>query len=141
VDGRQVAKWVADLDADEFDVREKATQELAKLGPAAGPALKKALEGAVSAEVRKRLESLLAKLSPQGPNDEPVRHDRLLELLERTEGAEARKLLEELAAGAPEARLTRQAKAALRRRGDTDGMPPGTGAGPVGAQPRRGGSQ
>jgi dipeptidyl aminopeptidase/acylaminoacyl peptidase len=115
-DAKQVAKWLADLDADEFDAREKATEELAKLGPAAESALRKALDGAISAEVRKRVESLLAKLKPQAPNAEVTRRERMLELLERTEGAEAQKLLRELAAGAPEARLTQQAKAALGRR-------------------------
>jgi hypothetical protein len=44
-----------------------------------------------------------------------LRQTRALEALEQIRSPEARKLLERLAAGAPEARLTREAQAALER--------------------------
>ena len=47
---------------------------------------------------------------------ERLRVVRAIEALEHTAGAEARQLLAELAAGAPEAHQTRQARAALQRR-------------------------
>src|SRR5262249_197707 len=54
-----IARLIADLDNDAFAVREKASAELARLGSPAEPALRKAMEGKVSAEVRSRLRALL----------------------------------------------------------------------------------
>jgi hypothetical protein len=58
VDAQKIAHWIHDLDSDQFAVREKATKELAKLGEAAQPALRKALEDHPKPEARKRLERL-----------------------------------------------------------------------------------
>ena len=58
-----MARLIADLDSDVFDVREKAAKEW-KLGAAAEPALRKALEGRPSAEVRRRVEGLLQEEKP-----------------------------------------------------------------------------
>ena len=94
---------------------EKATDELARLGAAAGSALRKALEGTPSAEVKQRVELLLDKLRTTA-SPEQTRESRALELLERLATPEATALLKELAAGADDARLTKEAKAALKRR-------------------------
>jgi hypothetical protein len=72
------------------------------------------LAGKPSEETRKRAEQLLEKLEPLA--GERLRVVRAIEALENTSGAEARQLLAELAAGAPEAHQTRQARAALQRR-------------------------
>ncbi len=61
-DDKQLARWIADLDSDTFDVREKAAEGLGKLGHAATPALRKALAAKPSAEARKRIEHLLEGL-------------------------------------------------------------------------------
>jgi hypothetical protein len=55
---KDIARWVADLDSNQFATREKATHELEKLGEAAQPALRKALEDNPKPEARKRLERL-----------------------------------------------------------------------------------
>ncbi|HTU18889.1 MAG TPA: hypothetical protein VMG10_12590 [Gemmataceae bacterium] len=55
-------------------------------------------------------------------SSEPLRDSRALEVLEQLGTPEARGLLRRLADGAPEARLTREARAVLQRlaaRGDT----------------------
>lgn len=57
-DSEKFHQWIADLDNDQFAVREKATRELEKLGETAQPALRKALEGHPKPEARKRLERL-----------------------------------------------------------------------------------
>jgi hypothetical protein len=107
---------LAELDSDDFEVREKSTAELAKLGEAVESALRKALEGKPSPEARRRVESLLHKLRRVSPEPERLRELRALEVLERIDSPEVRQLLTTLAEGLPEARLTREAKAALQRR-------------------------
>ena len=59
---QRIPRLLADLDDDEFTVREKASTELAKLGELALPALQKALAAEPSPEVRFRVEALLDKL-------------------------------------------------------------------------------
>jgi HEAT repeat protein len=109
-DPRQVKLLLTALDSEDYALREKATQELAKLGKTIYPALRQALAGPVSVEVRRRLEGLLA-VNPAPP----LRALRALQVLERVATGEARDLLQRLAAGAPETHLTEEAKAALQR--------------------------
>jgi hypothetical protein len=115
-DAKAMAKLIADLDADDFDTREKAAKSLGDLGAAAREPLKKALAGSPSAEAKRRIEGLLEKLQDKGaPPAEVVRPLRAVEVLEDLGTAEAKKLLEELAKGAADAPLTEAAKAALAR--------------------------
>jgi hypothetical protein len=90
-------------------------KELAGEEELAAPALRKVLEGKPSLEVRKRVESLLDALKEPVTSSEKLRLLRAVETLERADSPEARALLERLAQGTPEARLTREAKAALQR--------------------------
>jgi hypothetical protein len=55
---------IQQLDADEFQKREQATRELKALGKAIVPQLEAALKGTESAEVRRRLEQLVAPHRP-----------------------------------------------------------------------------
>jgi RNA polymerase sigma factor (sigma-70 family) len=117
-DARQVARWVADLDANSFDVRKKATGELARLGELARPALEGTLKNRPSLELRRRAEELLGRLtSGEETSAEGLRQLRTVEVLEDVGTPEAKGLLEKLAQGAPGARLTREARAALQRLG------------------------
>jgi hypothetical protein len=114
-DAQKLKQLLADLDSPRFTVREKAAQELAKLGDFAEPGLRRVLEAKPSLEVRQRVERLLEQ--QQGPvvSPERLREIRAVEALEHMDSAEARRLLRELAAGAEGARLTREAKAAEAR--------------------------
>jgi WD40 repeat protein len=113
-DAKRVAGLVAELDGEEFAARERATKELQELGEAAEPALRAALEGQPSAELRRRAQSLLARTEP-GRSPELLRGLRAIEVLERIATPEAGQLLQKLADGSPDARLTGEAKAALAR--------------------------
>jgi hypothetical protein len=62
-----------------------------------------------------RVERLLRRFQDPTPSGERLRSLRAVTALERTGGAEARHALETLAGGAPQAGLTRKAKAALSR--------------------------
>jgi len=85
------------------------------MGGAADEALRKALEGNPSAELRQRVRHLLDGSRPAELSPDRLRESRALEILEGMGTPEARRLLEELAKGAPGAGLTEQAKAALGR--------------------------
>jgi hypothetical protein len=61
-DRKQAAKWIAELDADSFATRQKAEDELRKLGYDARPFLREALKGRPGLEGRRRLERLLQDL-------------------------------------------------------------------------------
>jgi RNA polymerase sigma factor (sigma-70 family) len=110
----RIAKLVAGLDSPRFTDRNQAMQELEKLGDLAEPALRKALAAKPSLEVSQRLETLLAKLDPAG-SPSRLRILRALEILERLGTSEAREHLARLATGAPDALLTREARAAAER--------------------------
>jgi RNA polymerase sigma factor (sigma-70 family) len=114
-DDRRLARLVADLDAKRYQDREAATKELERLHVLAAPALRKTLTTDPSAETRRRIEGLLAKLSGPLERADLLRDVRAIEALEHIATPDARKLLEALAKGAAEARLTQDAKAALHR--------------------------
>jgi RNA polymerase sigma factor (sigma-70 family) len=118
-DEKRLARLVADLDSDEYAVREKASGALKQMGEAAVPACRKALAGRPSAEMRQRLEKVLEReeRGQWSPSGERLRQLRALEALELAGSDEARRLLEELAGGMPGAWLTEEAKAALKRLG------------------------
>jgi len=116
VDEKRISQLVADLDSPKFGVRQKAGEELEKLGELAGPALKVALADGPALDVRMRVERLLERLATGGslpPGD--LRVFRAVEALELVATVEARQVVESLTKGAAGARLTREAKAALSR--------------------------
>jgi WD40 repeat protein len=115
-DPQKVARLVAGLDSTSFEAREEATLELERLGEAALPALRRARTAGPSAEVRRRAAQLVERLDGPTPPGEVLRGLRAVEALEHIGSAEARRLLEEVAKGSPDARLTVEAKAALGRR-------------------------
>jgi hypothetical protein len=59
VDRKGIEKWLAELDHDSFERREKATGELRKLGRQTRPFLRQALKGRLDLEARRRIEGLL----------------------------------------------------------------------------------
>jgi HEAT repeat protein len=114
-DERRLARLLADLDDDAFAVRERTTADLEWLGELAVPALRRTLAGNPSPEVRRRAEAVLRMAEAPGLSSVRLRALRAVLLLEHLGTPEARGLLEKLAGGAPEAWLTREAKASLQR--------------------------
>jgi WD40 repeat protein len=116
-DEKRLTRLIADLDGEAFAVREKAGGELADIGDAALASCHKALAGRPSAEVRSRLEGIVEKRAQawRALSGEELRTERALEVLERIGTPPARRFLDRLAGGLPEARLTREAKAATER--------------------------
>jgi RNA polymerase sigma factor (sigma-70 family) len=117
VNAKDMDRLIADLDSDQFAVREKATRSLEKLAELAVPACRAALKGQPAIEVRRRLQRLLDKEQEQWHNPPPdlLRRLRALEVLELAGTPLARDTLAKISQGASAARLTRDAKASLER--------------------------
>jgi hypothetical protein len=113
VDAKQILSLTAQLDSDQFETREKAAKELAKLGERIDPILREELERNASEEVQKRVKALLDERPP--PSGETLRTLRAIQVLERIGTKEACAVLKKLASGAEAARESREAKEALER--------------------------
>jgi hypothetical protein len=114
-DRKHVARLVADLDSDQFAVRENAMKELRQLGERAEAELRSALQGKLPLESRKRVKELLEGVRASATAPERLRELRAVEILEHIGTSDARRMLQTLAGGAADARLTREAKTVLRR--------------------------
>jgi WD40 repeat protein len=115
VDAAEVARLIADLDSEQFTVRQKARDALAQLGERAEPSLREAAKGELSLEARKRVEELLDSIKAGMMKPQSLRQVRAVEVLEQIGSDDARDMLKTLAKGMPTARLTREANAALER--------------------------
>jgi RNA polymerase sigma factor (sigma-70 family) len=103
---------IAELDSDAFRVRERTTEELARLGEAAAGALRQAETTGKTEEARARARRLL-----EATEAGRLQRERAVEVLEMIGDADAAKVLAALAAGAPDAPLTRDAAGAVKRLG------------------------
>jgi hypothetical protein len=110
----KISQLVAGLGSERYAEREKAQQGLEKLQDLAEEELSKALAAGPTLEVRQRIERLLEK-SDLLKSPERLRSLRAIEVLEHIGTPEARRVLQKLAKGAPEARQTREARASLER--------------------------
>jgi RNA polymerase sigma factor (sigma-70 family) len=107
---KQANRLLMDLDSNQFSVRQKAEDELEKIGLMVEPALRKALDCKLSLEVRQRIEAVLTKLA-----SERLRITRALEAIEHMNTQDVRRLLEALSEGAPHAWLTEEVQAIRKR--------------------------
>jgi WD40 repeat protein len=123
-DPRRVARLLADLDDKRFAVRQKASAELARLGKLAEPALRKALQDKPSEEARKRLEAILKKLPGKDASSELWRWMRAVAVLEEIGSPKAQQVLQKLAKGPVETRVSAEAKTALERLDKRPGAKP-----------------
>jgi HEAT repeat protein len=110
----KVKRLIKELDSKEFQVREAASRRLAELGEQTEPLLEAALKAKPTLEQRRRIEQLLSAIPMLQP-PEQLRGLRAIEVLEHIGTPEAQDVLTTLGKGAPEARVTREAKASLER--------------------------
>jgi WD40 repeat protein len=108
-------KAMAGLESQRQELRDAAMNELDCYGALAEPALRNALSNSPTPEAQARIAYLLEKQQSEFPSGALLRSLRAMEVLEQIATPEARQLLETLAAGAPQATLTRDAKATLER--------------------------
>jgi WD40 repeat protein len=112
-DRAHIEKLVADLDSPQFPQREQAALALTQLPDGAAGLLRETLNKSSSLEVRRRLQRVLDGMEVLKP--EQLRAARAVEVLEKLATGEAVRFLAELARGTPEAHLTGEAVAAIRR--------------------------
>jgi hypothetical protein len=115
VDAKRLAALLRGLDAERYADRQKATAALEQLGDLAESAMRAALAAGPTEESRRRLELLLARLDAALDAPAQGRDLRAVTALEWIGTPEARQVLQALAQGAPEARLTQHAQAAVKR--------------------------
>jgi hypothetical protein len=112
-----LAILVKDLDSDAFATRERASRKLLEYGAKAEAVLRDALAGAPSPEMKRRIEEILQAIPPAllrlPLSGDTLRWVRAIEVLEHIGTPEAREVLKTLANGAPEARLTQEARFSL----------------------------
>jgi hypothetical protein len=115
---RRVEQLIANLDSDEFAVREAATAELKRIGAAAVAALEAVVKTSESAEVKYRAADLLRGIVGRvgSTPTAAIRAARAARILEQAHTAEADQLLEEMARGTYGEFYAEGAKTALRRR-------------------------
>jgi RNA polymerase sigma factor (sigma-70 family) len=116
IDAAAVKELVRKLGADSFREREEAGQKLVALGEGVLPVVREMVAGDLPAETRERAAKVIAALSG-GLTPEQLRQRRAVAVLEWTEWGEADELLRKLAGGDPASRQTKEARAALERRG------------------------
>jgi hypothetical protein len=114
VDPAKIEQWITDLGSEKFAVRQGAAKELEKVGGQIRAPIKKALQGKITLETRRRLEQVLSNIA-RAPGPETLRSVRAVLVLERIGSHEARGVLEALARGASGASATAEAEAALER--------------------------
>jgi RNA polymerase sigma factor (sigma-70 family) len=114
-DAKLMTGLIAALGSDQFEDRTAAYRELRGIGERAVGQLRQALKGASALELRRRLEQLLDEADRDALAPDRMRLQRAIQVLELAGTPEARQLLRTLAKGAPAARLTDSAKAALDR--------------------------
>ncbi len=117
-DPQHIERLIRELDHDRYDVREKATADLVRLGKWAEPALRKHLAGMPTLEAQRRIERILDTIKGglSWPR-ERLRVVRATAILEAIASPAARQTLEKLAQRASDEELRAQAQAALKRLG------------------------
>lgn len=116
----KIRRWIRELDHDEFRVREAARRNLIKAGLRGAPALTDPKRTPLGAEGEQRIRLILETLESQGQRvpesgmfGDLLRMVRGVRVLELIGNHAAKAVLEEVAKGPAESRLTREANAAL----------------------------
>ena len=113
LDEKVVAQHLRGLADNEFEARQKAVKALKEMGEAVLPALRQRLATKPTADEAKLLQELIDELEPWSAKD--LRVFRAIYVLELIGTPEAKKVLEHLAGGMAESRLTQEAKASVKR--------------------------
>jgi WD40 repeat protein len=112
---KEIGQMIVELDRLPAAAREKAAEDIARLGKRALPVIQKAMRANSSAEKGRRLATLFEEASKSEANLAQVRFLRAMEVLEHRATAPARQILRSIAEGDFEDLLTDEARASLDR--------------------------
>jgi WD40 repeat protein len=112
---KELPRLIAELTDESFEARERATRALELAGRGIRPALIQARAASSDREQKNRLDKILRGMASVAVAPDLVRAMRVVEVLERINTPEARRLLAALAKGNPSSRLTIDAAATLQR--------------------------
>ncbi|HEV3259357.1 MAG TPA: sigma-70 family RNA polymerase sigma factor [Gemmataceae bacterium] len=115
LDPKRIQRLLADLDSEEFAVREAASKALLGLDQQAKPYLEETLKSAKSAEVRTRVRRILEQQQRAAIPSEQLRQIRGVMVLELIGDGKSKNLLKKWAGGPAGTMLTMEASAALKR--------------------------
>jgi WD40 repeat protein len=113
ITAERVRQLLTQMDNRQFTEREKAASELQQVADQVLPQLRQALRGQLSPEVRRQLEEIVRQAETTAPD--LLRSLRAVEALEWIGTPEVLPVLDRLASGAPDATLTKEAKASAQR--------------------------
>jgi WD40 repeat protein len=119
VDMTKIAKWVADLDAGKFALREVATKELMSAGEMAIVPLENVLKNPPSEEAALRAKMVLKQIARPVLTPERLRALEVIELLEAMRTAQAVAVLQEIGRDSQITQIRTEAEHALKRIADT----------------------
>ena len=108
-----LSRDLAGLGDNRFDARQRSFQNLKQLGDLAVPALRRRLANNCTLEEQRRIDELLRAAKKWSPNDLQIL--RAIQVLEYVGKPTTMDILQRIAAGAPESRLTMEAQASLAR--------------------------
>jgi dipeptidyl aminopeptidase/acylaminoacyl peptidase len=111
----RITKLIADLDDDDYPVRQAAVKELEMIGGEAVQALREVAEKSTNAEARKLSTEILNRVELTLPKPDELRVLRAIEMLESLATPEARALLTKWSSGPAGHRMTSEASHALTR--------------------------
>jgi WD40 repeat protein len=112
-----INQYIVNLDDESIDIRDKASEEIRKLGPYAESMLRKTRDLSKSAESHNRIDALLYPLERPLPipHGEPLRRWRAIRVLEHIGSADAKDVLAMLEKESPSMRERQEIKATLER--------------------------
>jgi WD40 repeat protein len=113
-----IREYLAQLDNDSLQTREKAMEQLKQVGPAARAELENALRNKPSGDKERRIKEIIESF-PKDLQPDEVLALRAVYVLEAIGTDEAKAILAKLEEGAANAPLTRSAQAAMKRLKDT----------------------
>lgn len=115
VNADDVKRWLGELGSADFKTRDRAEKNLETVLDPARKLIRAAAENPTNEEAGDRLARLVAKIDTLAARPDGLRVVRAVEVAERLRTPAAVKLLEAWAGGAPDALLTTEAKASLKR--------------------------